>query len=1261
VYELVFDPGLREPDLLKTLGEVFGATRGSDEVAYDALPPALQAIKGAAQKEEEFVAALRRLHGLKDRMDYPHRALFYTMERDPTAREQFLHDLVWLTHRVETNELSMTDFFFLLDDAARELFGMEFKYRSGDLLRKVANAREMDLFSVGKYPRAMRYELDVGRQLAARPNLQEVHGILPDVSVPNPERIKTPDYRIVVGDETVYVEAKYITPEDGDKRRRGQTFLSRMKEAATQLAQTTGGKGWTNEIWVGVEVSDPAELEAYQKDYEGWVRDRLFAAAKAFTANPEKAPLVFGKIHVDFYSPDFQKLGNFEMGFEDIRFIPPVEEVKGGAEPQPPSSPTRLVSVDRHGRAATGPVLGYGFDWDDNVLIMTTKILMDVRDGDLWRPVDVTTEEFARLGLLRNPDYRLRDDNPAIGYSNFRIPEAFIADVDTALRHRRFGPSFQNFWNALFYAQPAAIITSRGHPTGAMLEGIRHVIAATFTRQDRELMAKNIRYRFPEMNGRCDAEALEYYLSTIQMFGINSKEFVERFAITHETMEQRKAMAVRAYVEGVAKVWADVAQKERKEIYVGFSDDDPAYAKAAVQVMMDELALAFPHLRLVVYETAGGKKGRIVITPTRAEPGGLDFPVYWPQFFSSLRGSNATLGLDGPMVLDPMASERALLYHYFQSSYEETGLGSVVSVHAGDAAFGSALRMTRELIEDSDVHAILKPALFFKEGADDPGIGVRPGALVRRSDGSFTLILFAGASSIHRTAKWISREGQIKVRQELDNGFLNDLALLLYVARKQGINVTKAGIVHLKSEPGVKNLFQFVPLTEEAEQLLDQAPAAIRKIQNKAPEKVLDPAVAWENRQIRAAESGGMVADDLPQLAEKLRHLVEMTLQSGGRISASGAPGAASSASGRIVSLDFETIEPALALVLGAKNGECLSVQFSAHLLGTDGMGHQEFLYEGNPHEEGALKKLDVSFARAMLAAVGENGPILVNHAPFEKARIREVVGRLKLHGEPELADKLEQMIIDGKLKEYIQRLRELGREELADSLIPYIGEEELLMQYISRTPSEVDREVALALSEILAADRFVDLKPLVKDHIYTPEMKGSYSLKAMLPALVPGMSYSGGVNNGRLATKAWEVLLKGEVPEDQQRDLRNQLAAYCSVDTLGPIHILKKLFEIAGVDWPFAKLEKMPPDDGNPESGTSEGGGGVLTAGEAPALTAGEGGGLTMGAATLTSSSPVSRKPVSPGRLKLRASPLVDLHQGGRRPSVLRSKQIRI
>ena len=60
---------------------------------------------------------------------------------------------------------------------------------------------------------------------------------------------------------------------------------------------------------------------------------------------------------------------------------------------------------------------------------------------------------------------------------------------------------------------------------------------------------------------------------------------------------------------------------------------------------------------------------------------------------------------------------------------------------------------------------------------------------------------------------------------------------------------------------------------------------------------------------------------------------------------------------------------------------------------------------------------------------------------------------------------------------------------------------------------------------------RLWNLLPIVRNHVYHPAFGGSYSLKSVLPALVPEMTYEGMErSDGQAAGLAWESLAK----EDQ-------------------------------------------------------------------------------------------------------------------------------
>ena len=90
---------------------------------------------------------------------------------------------------------------------------------------------------------------------------------------------------------------------------------------------------------------------------------------------------------------------------------------------------------------------------------------------------------------------------------------------------------------------------------------------------------------------------------------------------------------------------------------------------------------------------------------------------------------------------------------------------------------------------------------------------------------------------------------------------------------------------------------------------------------------------------------------------------------------------------------------------------------------------------------------------------------------------------------------------------------------------------------------------------------RLWDLLPIVRDHVYHPEFGGSYSLKSVLPALVPEMTYDGmEVADGRAAGAAWESLVQGGLDRDERDRIKRGLLNYCGQDTLGMLRLVEKL-----------------------------------------------------------------------------------------------------
>jgi hypothetical protein len=86
---------------------------------------------------------------------------------------------------------------------------------------------------------------------------------------------------------------------------------------------------------------------------------------------------------------------------------------------------------------------------------------------------------------------------------------------------------------------------------------------------------------------------------------------------------------------------------------------------------------------------------------------------------------------------------------------------------------------------------------------------------------------------------------------------------------------------------------------------------------------------------------------------------------------------------------------------------------------------------------------------------------------------------------------------------------------------------------------------------------------PFQKKWYYTPEMQGSYSIKYVLPALVPVLSYQDlEIKEGGTASSIFTQMVNGEFQGDIDKT-KNDLLEYCKLDTFAMVKILEKLKEV--------------------------------------------------------------------------------------------------
>jgi hypothetical protein len=83
---------------------------------------------------------------------------------------------------------------------------------------------------------------------------------------------------------------------------------------------------------------------------------------------------------------------------------------------------------------------------------------------------------------------------------------------------------------------------------------------------------------------------------------------------------------------------------------------------------------------------------------------------------------------------------------------------------------------------------------------------------------------------------------------------------------------------------------------------------------------------------------------------------------------------------------------------------------------------------------------------------------------------------------------------------------------------------------------------------------------PFRDKSIYHWQFDGSYSLKAVLPALVPELSHDNlEISDGGMASSAWLHMIQSK-DEEEKSAIRKQLLQYCHLDTFAMVKILEKM-----------------------------------------------------------------------------------------------------
>lgn len=142
-------------------------------------------------------------------------------------------------------------------------------------------------------------------------------------------------------------------------------------------------------------------------------------------------------------------------------------------------------------------------------------------------------------------------------------------------------------------------------------------------------------------------------------------------------------------------------------------------------------------------------------------------------------------------------------------------------------------------------------------------------------------------------------------------------------------------------------------------------------------------------------------------------------------------------------------------------------------------------------------------------------------------------------------------------------------QRELAEALIAAVGDRGSIIVYSDFEAKRI-RELEEACPDLashleLILGRLIDLLPIIRDNVYHPDFRGSFSIKQVLPALIPDLSYENlDIRNGEIAIARFARMARGQIVGDAVETTRQQLLEYCKMDTFAMVSLHGVLDELA-------------------------------------------------------------------------------------------------
>ena len=254
------------------------------------------------------------------------------------------------------------------------------------------------------------------------------------------------------------------------------------------------------------------------------------------------------------------------------------------------------------------------FDWDDNILIMDTKIKMEYNNNNKWIRKSVSTSEFAKIknNNWGNGKWKFSVETGLVDFydNGPRGNRAFLEDVIDSVNKQNFGPSWNKFIQTLVDGELFAIVTTRGHEPDTIKKGIEYIIYHYLNDEQQNTMLKNL-MRFKDIFDESFDYLIDEYLNNCYFIGVTSNYFKSKFKDYGTNIHLAKKKAVKYVIEK----FSNYGKQIDSNVKIGFSDDDNKYIDTIQNLFIRNSEL-FDNINFYIFNTSnpnikGGRKFKI--------------------------------------------------------------------------------------------------------------------------------------------------------------------------------------------------------------------------------------------------------------------------------------------------------------------------------------------------------------------------------------------------------------------------------------------------------------------------------------------------------------------------------------------------------------------------------------------------------------------------------------------------------------------------